>query len=332
MLGAHGELAELSATEVDGFVTVEALHAETGYGIQRCYRSWGLAAADLAKWVQKLSCLNTTASEPRRPRACRKPGSYDDTARRPWAVGRAPGPGRPRATEAGQSPQTLAKPASLERQLIGILSNKCAMLEKELLKSQTHIEQLKGQCEHMAAMLANQAFPEAPANSNHHPAATNLFQNAVGAGYSEKELSRTIFNHINSVMATVHKLVGDDAVKALQLSDRVQQRARGQVAVGSFHDHKYTGMCVNVFQSIKSFLNGLSSRYNTKAPNGVRRIMQTVVTALMSHFDATSQRYLADKLELDRSWLSAGKARAMSFYEEGLLDCIAESHQSAHKN
>ena len=79
MLGAHGELAELSATEVDGFVTVEALHAETGYGIiQRCYRSWGLAAADLAKWVQKLSCLNTTASEPRRPRACRKPGSYDD--------------------------------------------------------------------------------------------------------------------------------------------------------------------------------------------------------------------------------------------------------------
>ena len=49
-------------------------------------------------------------------------------------------------------------------------------------------------------------------------------------------------------------------------------------------------------------------------------MMQTIVTAIMSHFDASSRRYLAEKLELDRSWLAAGKARAMRFYEEGLLD------------
>ena len=90
----------------------------------------------------------------------------------------------------------------------------------------------------------------------------------TGIGYSDKEMSRTIFNHVNSVMDLVHKLVKDDAVKAVQLADRVQQcaRARG-ISVAPEFDDKYTGMCVGVFESIKDFLGDLSSRYKTKAPN-----------------------------------------------------------------
>ena len=91
-------------------------------------------------------------------------------------------------------------------------------------------------------------------------------------------------------------------------------------------------MCINAFDSIKFFLKDLASQYHTKAPNDVRRVMQTVVTALMSNFDATSHHYLASHLELDRSWLASGKARAMTFYEEGLIDSIAESHEAKHRN
>jgi hypothetical protein len=149
----------------------------------------------------------------------------------------------------------------------------------------------------------------------------------IGTGYSKTELSSTIFNHVNKVMECVHKLVGDDAVKAPQLSDRVQQRARGTINDESIHDKKYTKMCVGVFESVKSFLHELSSRYKTKAPNDVRHVMQTVITALMSHFDVTSHRYLARKLDIDRKWLVDGAARALTFYEEGLLDSIAESRR-----
>ena len=133
-------------------------------------------------------------------------------------------------------------------------------------------------------------------------------------------------------MSTVHKVTGGDAIKSLQLSDRVQQRSRGQVATGDMHDQKHVDMCMNVFDSLKGFLSDLSSRYRTKAPNDVRHVMQTVVTAIMAHFDSTSQRYLAKKLQIDRAWLSNGKARALSFYEEDLLDSIAESHEVGHSN
>ena len=60
---------------------------------------------------------------------------------------------------------------------------------------------------------------------------------------------------MNAVMANVHGLVGGDPVKALQLSDRLQQHARGQVAhdSASAHDQKHIGMCVNVSDSLKHF-------------------------------------------------------------------------------
>ena len=159
--------------------------------------------------------------------------------------------------------------------------------------------------------------------------ATKLFPETCGVGYSNTEMSKTVFNHINSVMDLVHKLVKDDAMKAVQLADRVQQRAR-DISIAPEFDEKYTNLCIGVFESIKDFLHDLSSRYKTKAPNDVRHVIQTIVTAIMSHFDASSQRYLAEKLEVDRSWLAAGKARAMSFYEEGLLDSIAETHEAQH--
>ena len=50
-------------------------------------------------------------------------------------------------------------------------------------------------------------------------------------------------------------------------------------------DKKYVDMCVGVCESLKDFLNELSSRYKTKAPNDVRHVMQTIVTAIMAHFD-----------------------------------------------
>ena len=84
--------------------------------------------------------------------------------------------------------------------------------------------------------------------------------------------------------------------------------------------------------TVKSFLHELSSRYKTKAPNDVRHVMQTVITALMSHFDVTSHRYLARKLDIDRKWLVDGAARALTFYEEGLLDSIAESREAEHNH
>ena len=333
MLESHSELAELSATEGDGIITIEALHQETGYSIQRCYLTWNSASADLARWIQSLSTLNTTASAPRRHRSSR-PESYDETVRRPGAVGRVAGPGRPKRVGATVEQPHSKSTKSFERQLVDMLSSKCTHLEQELVKSQEQREQLQGQCEQLAAVLANRVHPNSTAGLSQRTAhnAENLFQDAIGVGYSDKELSRTIFNHINTVMATVRGVVGGDAIKALQLCDRVQLRARGLVPTEDAHDQKYANMCINVFQSIKTFLHDLSARYKTKAPKDVKRVMQTVVTALMSHFDGSSQRYLAEQLGLDRSWLTAGKARALSFYEEGLLDCVAEEHQAKHKN
>lgn len=263
MLEAHAELAELSANEVDGVVTINALHQETGYGIQRCYLTWSSASTDLVRWIQSLSCLNTTASAPRRHRACVRPNSYDDTQRRPWMIGRAPGPGR---TVAARSEPI--KPASLDRQLVELLSTKCSKLEEALSSSQKHANRLQESCEQLASVLANQAFPKSTADQSHHstPAnAENLFRDAVGVGYSDVELSRTIFNHINTVMALVRKVVGEDAIKALQLCDRLQLRARGQVTSADVNDPKYAAMCINVFESIKIFLKDLSGSYKTKA-------------------------------------------------------------------
>ena len=94
MMESHNDLSELSATERDGVVTIEAFHEHTGYSIQRCYMytSWNLAAGDLVKWVQSLSRLNTTAA-PRLSRSSHRPSSYDGTRR--WAKAGHAGPGRP---------------------------------------------------------------------------------------------------------------------------------------------------------------------------------------------------------------------------------------------
>ena len=324
-LDAHPELTELSVVVVDGVIVMSATHEGTLYTIERCYTSWKLARSDLIRWIDKLESSNTTAVAPVGDHGLRgyqvrqsAPGSYRDCIR-PKALGRIAGPGRPRATR-----------PSLKQQMCDTLQTKCKKLEDKLASLQTTNARLATRCERLAAQAANGRLPILCRTADAEGAkATNMFSETVGIGYSDKEMSRTVFNHVNSVMDLVHKLVKDDAVKAVQLADRVQQRARG-ISVAPEFDDKYIGVCVAVFESIKDFLGDLSSRYKTKAPNDVRHIMQTIVTAIMSHFDASSQRYLAEKLELDRSWLAAGKARAMSFYEEGLLDSIAETHEAEH--
>jgi hypothetical protein len=258
---------------------------------------------------------------------------YDDIARRPNAVGRKAGPGC--GNNALTRKPTSTKPASMQSQVIDMLNRKCAKLEAALAASEQLGKETTERCEQLAAIASSGAFPRpfiTDKSRGSGRAPTNLFSSTVGVGYAEKDLSHTTFNHVNSVMATIRKLVGDDAVKALQLSDRIQQRARGQVGTCNANDRKYFGMCIGVFNSIKSFLQELSSQYNTKAPNDVRRVMQTVVTALMSNFDKTSHCYLASHLELDHSWLPAGKARALTFYEEGLIDSIAESREARHNH
>ena len=67
--------------------------------------------------------------------------------------------------------------------------------------------------------MSNQAFPESfvADKSRGGNAPAKLFGSAVGVGYSKKDLSHTIFNHINKIMATIREVVGDDAVKAMQL-------------------------------------------------------------------------------------------------------------------
>jgi hypothetical protein len=220
--------------------------------------------------------------------------------------------------------KTKSATASVEKQMMGTLRKKCQIFEKDLIiaskqiaKLQAKNDEMRDRNEQLAATIVNWEFPEAStrASSDKGGRPATSFFDTVGSGYSEKELSRTVFNHVNAVMLKIRNLVGDDAVKALQLSDMLQQRARGQLHTQDAHDHKYMQMCTGVFESLKMFLNDLQAQYKTKAPNDIRRVMQTVVTAIMSHFDNTSQRYLVSKLELDRSWLTAGKARALSFYE-----------------
>ena len=344
-LASHEDLIELSATEVDGFVYVTAVHEGTLYSIERCYQSWLLAKNDVISWIGSLAERNTTARAPLHSADAQhrdynlrndEQRSYDDTVRRPKAIGRCAGPDCAGALKPAQK-----KVASIERQMVEILRKKCDDLEKDLLHSsklqgklQKRCDELQAKNGQLAAAMANELFSEPSTITNHEKGGrpANSFFDAVGVGYSDKELSGTVFNHVNTVMKTIRGLVGDDAVKALQLSDKLQQRARGQIHTEDIHERKYTQMCIGVFRSIKTFLNDLQQQYNTKAPNDVRRVMQTVVTAFMSHFDSTSHRYLAEKLQLDRSWLAAGKVRALSFYEEGLMDCIAESRESLHKN
>jgi hypothetical protein len=56
--------------------------------------------------------------------------SYDDTVRRPKAIGRCAGPGCAGALKPAQT-----KVASIERQMVEILRKKCDNLEKDLLHS-----------------------------------------------------------------------------------------------------------------------------------------------------------------------------------------------------
>ena len=339
MLHAHiDELTELNAIDVDGFIYVTATHADTLYSIERVYQSLHLAKHDLLLWIKSCSNRNTSAHGPRhsgnahgRDFSMRRTEqhSYDDTTRRPGSMGRAAGPGCK-----GLSKPPGKKPASMERQMLDILSKKCSHLTADLAAAQGDCRKLERRCEKLAGRIANGAIPE-PFTTNREKggcSGIDMFGDSECTGYSKKELKKTIFNHVNAVMSTVHGLTGGDAIKALQLSDRVQQRARGQLPDRSAHDKKYVDnvMCVGVFESLKDFLNELSSRYKTKAPNDVRHVMQTIVTAIMAHFDSSSQQYLATKLEINKAWLSGGKARALTFHEEGLLDSIAESREAEH--
>ena len=324
-------LSELSVQEVDGVVVVSATHASTLYSIERCYSSWDLAKVDLRAWSGKLSCANTTAMAPRHSgSAARRDYGLRDVALaqytdslRPSALGRAAGPGR-RKVEKSFPPRTF------EQQLNGILRRKCEVLQRELSKSQAEHAALHRKHQQLQASVANALHPDRLEINAEQGVAAQMFPQ-LGSGYSEIELTRTIYNHITAVMSSIQSVVGDDAIKALQLADRVQQRARGQLGQHQGQeepDSKYVQMCVGVFESLQGFLKDLQDQYTTKAPAQVKSIMQTVVTAIMADYDATSQRYLAEKLELNRDWLVNGEARAATFYEEGLLDQIADVGQA----
>ena len=148
-LQSHIELSELSAIEVDGVIIITAEHEETGYGIERCYTSWELARQDLLDWINRLSTMNITATASssglQRGRV-RQPVSYDDIKRRPTHVGRVGGPGRNK--DAGASHKSNAmKPASMERQMLDILSKKCSRLTADLAAAEGDCRKLERRCE-----------------------------------------------------------------------------------------------------------------------------------------------------------------------------------------
>jgi hypothetical protein len=96
IMQSHLELSELSAIELDGIIVLTAEHEETGYRIERGYVSWQLAKQDLLDWIARLSCANTTASAPGLQRGrIGQTVLYDETKRRPTAIGRSGEPGRP---------------------------------------------------------------------------------------------------------------------------------------------------------------------------------------------------------------------------------------------
>jgi hypothetical protein len=209
---------------------------------------------------------------------------------------------------------------SFERQVNNILRKKCDQLNEELKQTQAAAAMDRRKYQQLKAALANAIVPddsEVDAETGRDP--NHMFSHA-GCGYSDTELTRTIYNHITSVMGHIQSLVGDDALKALQLSDRVKQRARGGLTAaqdpdGSNLEPKYVRMCVGVFESLQGFLKDLQAQYTTKAPSKVKAIMQTIVTAIMADYDATSQRYLAQHLELSTDWLVDGEARAATLYD-----------------
>ena len=66
-------------------------------------------------------------------------------------------------------------------------------------------------------------------------------------------------------MATIRDVVGDGALRAMQLSDRVQQRSRGQVDSNDQHDPEYVEMRISAFGSITFFLKDIASHVPHKS-------------------------------------------------------------------
>ena len=340
-LDANPELGELSIVEVDGVVMVTATHEDTLYTMERCYSSWDLARRDLIRWIHKLERCNITATAPSRDYGLRDnglresaPNSYSDCVR-PSALGRQGGTGRPSKGAFEQH-----KTAPYGEQLNRILSQKCDRLTSELARAKAELTQEKRKHQHAKAVIADQVLPDKCQVDGRGFKGKKLFS-ILGSGYTPTDLKKTIYNHVSKIMDDIQSLVKDDALKAMQLADRVQQRTRGQLPSSADRhqleetndlDPRYVQLCVQTFESLKQFLKDLQGTYKTKAPSGVKSIMQTVVTAVMSNFDPDLQSYLAQHLDLNSQWLDNGKVRAMTFYEEGLIDQIADTAQKLRKD
>ena len=329
LMQSHGDaITDLEATDVgDGFIYLTAMHTATGHSIERCYASLALAQADMREWVDRLSRLNTTqmAPPPVRDHGLRLKSrvtqpEYRD-ALRPSAMGRSSGPGRGHSKPKAQE--------SSGNMMIDYLSARCNSLEEELAQCVEERDTAMGERDCLLkfqASVCDEVHPK-PFETNESQR-RQVLHDLVGDGYSQSELSSDIFRHITAVMQVIERKVGADPVKKMQLADRIAQRARGREAT---IDKQYHNMCQGIFKSLKQFLGDLTDTYKTRPTNQVRQIMQTVVTAMMADCDHSSQRYLAEQLEIDRHWLRDGKARAMTFHEEGLLDQIADT-RGAERN
>ena len=213
---------------------------------------------------QKWLVPGTEAVRPKRG-ATAAPKAYAEKKYRPGTGIAGPGAGHK---------SVPSKEVSAEMQIWEMNIQVCN-LRKMLRNSEKETETYRAKWDAISALLASCD------NDIERAAQSQEGKGLIGTGYSDEELERTVYRHIDFVLSAIDDKVGGDPVKKAQLAKYVARKCNG--ATVAVEDKQATAEAHTkelVATALKDYLSHVKQTYSGRYPTAVRAAYQSVLVAV----------------------------------------------------